>query len=200
MMMTQLRLNFASQQVRRDVADPYEMHRTIQRLLDGSEERPLWRLHHDAGGTHAVMLLQTERTPQRIRIDELDPEYLLAFDSRHNRLLENMAEDDLLHFRLWANPTVTREGKRHGLVNYEDQISWIERVFSGNGALISGVQAGAAQRITGGRRRRSRPIVITGVQFDGRLRVQDSAALRSLVIRGAGPAKSFGFGLITLAR
>lgn len=200
MMMTQMRLNFDSQQVRRDIGDPYEMHRTMQRLVDGHDARPLWRLDYDSAGNSATVLLQTKETPNPRAFEALDEDYLLSFESRPNQLLENIDAGDALHFRVWANPTVTREGKRHGLVRYEEQIAWIERTFQRHGTSVPGVRAGAIRRVVAGRRRASRPIVVMGVMFDGRLTVHDANAFRAAVIQGIGPAKSLGFGLVTLAR
>lgn len=200
MIMTRMKLNFSSQQVRRDVADPYEMHRTLQRLLDGKEDRPLWRMEQDPAGSHATLLLQTRERPDQAALTELDPEYCLAFESRHNQLLENIRSGDRLHFRVRANPTVTREGKRHGLVKYEDQLAWIGRTLDRHGAQLVTAAAGAAGRITSGRRRAGRPITTTSVLYDGILNVMQEDAFREMVTRGIGHAKSLGFGLVTLAR
>lgn len=200
MMLTQMKLNVLSAQVRRDMADPYEMHRTIQRLTDGQERRPLWRLEHDGSGQHPVVLLQTEAAPDRRLLDEFDSHYLLDFGTRENRLLANISAEDVLNFRLHANPTVTRLGKRHGLVEHDDQVAWIARVLDRHGAALHGVRIGASRRMVSGRRRGSKPMIVTGVTFDGQLGVLDADSLRELVSNGIGHAKALGLGLMTLAR
>jgi CRISPR system Cascade subunit CasE len=47
--------------------------------------------------------------------------------------------------------------------------------------------------------RKSKPVTLVAVTFDGRLEVTDPAALRRTLTQGIGRAKAYGCGLITLA-
>lgn len=47
--------------------------------------------------------------------------------------------------------------------------------------------------------RSKRQVTLTTAQYDGRLEIIDADALRGALVRGIGPAKAYGCGLLTLA-
>lgn len=200
MILSRLTLNLESRAVRRDIADPYQMHSTFMRLVDSGAPRPLWRLDRYQVGHPPIVLLQTESVPEVGAFDEYDPDYLLEHESRANRLLQNLEIGDQLQFRVRANPTITRDGKRHGLVRFEEQVGWLERQLNASGALAATIVPSEPRRDVFRKRAGGRPIVLFGVTFDGILEVTDPALLRAVVKRGVGHGRSFGLGLITLAR
>lgn len=200
MVLSRLVLNLESRAVRRDVANPYEMHATLMRLTEGVAGKPLWRFERQRGTDPPVLLLQSAAAPDKSVLDEIDPGYVLAFESKENKLVNNLSPDDMLRFRVKANPTVTRDRKRHGLVRYEDQVSWMERQLGKHGAVPMGIQVLDSKRASFRRNRGSPPITIVGVVFDGLLKVADPEALRKSVTAGIGHARAFGFGLMTLGR
>ncbi len=194
-------LNLADAAARRDIANPYEMHSTLMRLVDAGSGRPLWRLERSKDHERPpVVLIQTESSPDASALRGASPSYLLEFCSRENRLLSRVKTGDVLNFRLRANPTVTRERKRHGLERIEDQLSWLERQVKGAGAKLIWAQTSDSGKVRFARRGSKRPIVLMGVTFDGQLEVVEPEALRAAVKAGIGPGKALGFGLMTLAR
>lgn len=199
--MSQAILNLADTAARRDIANPYEMHSTLMRLVDAGSSRPLWRLERSRNHERSpVVLIQTEDVPAAEALRGASGDYLIHFSSRENRLLESMRAGDHLYFRLRANPTVTREGRRHGLERMEDQIAWLDRQIEGAGGRLVGAQTSNAGKVRFARRGSERRIVLMGVTFDGVLEVTDAVALRNAVKKGIGPGKALGFGLLTLAR
>lgn len=200
MILSRLTLNLESRAVRRDVADPYQMHSTFMRLVDSGAPRPLWRLERYQVGQPPIVLLQTESMPEVAAFHEYDPDYLLEHESRANRLLQNLEIGDRLNFRIRANPTVTRDGKRHGLVRFEEQVGWLERQINASGALADAIVPSESRRDVFRKRAGGKPVVLFGVTFDGSLEVTDPVLLRAAVRSGVGHGRSFGFGLITLAR
>lgn len=200
MVLTKLVMNLESRAARRDLANAYQMHSTLMRLVDSGAGKPLWRLERPPREGPPIVLIQTESAPPRSALREVDEEYFVSFESRENRLLANLAAGDLLRFRVRANPTVTREKKRHGLVRYEEQIGWIERQLRRNGATPKVAEVLDSRSEVFRRRRGGAPVTIVGVTYDGSLRVDDPLLLRGAVVRGIGHGRSFGFGLITLGR
>lgn len=199
--MSQVVLNLADAAARRDIANPYEMHSTLMRLVDAGSSRPLWRLERSRDRERPpVVLIQTEDVPEASALSGASQDYFIHFSSRHNRLLESLRSGDQLNFRLRANPTVTRERKRHGLERVEDQLSWLERQIEGAGGRLVGAQTSNSGKVRFIRRGSDRRIVLLGVTYDGRLEVTDAQALREAVKFGLGPGKALGFGLLTLAR
>jgi CRISPR system Cascade subunit CasE len=128
---------------------------------------------------------------------------------------------DRLCFRLHANPTkktkrLTRREQEQGkpppakarrlpCLSYGEQLAWLERKGQEGGfklvkdEKLSVVPAGiaCAQRT---RDREEKPISLFGVHFDGILEVADDPGRFVQTLReGIGPAKAFGFGLLSLA-
>lgn len=200
MMLSRLTLNLEARVARRDFGDPYQMHSSLMRLMANGEERPLWRVERTETGRPPIVLLQTDNEPNWSALGEIGEQYLLDHECQENRLVERLRVDDKLNFRLRANPTVTREGKRHGLVQAEDQIGWLQRQLSNSGASLGVVVPTGVTRESFRKRRGSVPITLSAVTFDGTLQVIDPVKLSEAVRRGFGHGKSFGLGLLTLAR
>lgn len=201
MVLSRAVLNLADPVARRDLANPYEMHSTLMRLVDAGSSRPLWRLETSRDpNAPPFVLIQTEQPPDGEALRGASDTYLRKFSSRENRLLDNLKAGDVLNFRLRANPTVTRERKRHGLERTDDQLAWLERQMEGAGTRLLGAQAGHVGKLNIARRGSERRIVLMGVTFDGQLEVCKPEKLRTAVTSGIGPGKALGFGLLTLAR
>jgi len=120
----------------------------------------------------------------------------------------------VLGFRLVANPTkkVTapgqRQGKRVALLDIADgdgltpAQQWLHRKAGLGGfdllhVLTEEFRLGARSAAEGAGKPQ---LPFYGVRFDGLLRVSDPARFAESVRQGIGPAKSFGFGLLSLAR
>lgn len=200
MVLSRLVMNLGSSAARRDLANAYEMHSTLMRLVDAGAGRPLWRLELGRDGRPPELLIQTDVEPDFGALTTLDDSYFLEADSRPNRLVANLVVGDRLRFRVRANPTVTREGKRHGLVQYEEQVAWITRQLQRHGARPLEIHVSGSQREVFRKRRGGAPITVVGVTYDGALEVEDLAGTRELVRNGIGHARALGFGLVTVAR
>lgn len=200
MVLSKITLDLDDASARRDLADPYEMHATLMRLVDGGVSRPLWRLEVPRGPLPPHILVQTDVPPDPTQLRNGGTPYYTSFESRPHRLADDLRTGELLRFRLRANPTVTRDRKRHGLLREEEQLAWIDRVLAKCGACDVLATVTASGREVMRRRRGGAPIVIHAATFDGVMRVNDIDALRKALNQGIGHAKALGFGLITVAR
>lgn len=204
MYLTQLRLDPRHPAARRDLADPYDMHRTLVRAFvrDDKQAPPrfLWRLEPGRDWHQPVVLVQSALAPDWSFLSSA-PGYLQPAGDPPSKTFE---PQDLIQtgarcrFRLTANPTVTREGKRYGLVGENAQLAWLHRQgerlgFSVELGLVSGSLT-VHGRKSGGR------VSLLQVVFDGVLQVRDGAALSQAVTAGIGHGKAFGCGLLSLAR
>jgi len=211
MYLTRLVLNPRNRQVQREVAQPYEMHRSMMRAfpddLEEGQERVLFRLE-TAG--RLVLLVQSWTPPDwsclaspahrgyLLPVSEPNPA-LKAFDLA-------LQAGQALAFRLRANPTVKRkfpEGdhKRVGIYRPEEQMEWLRRKGERGGFAV--LSANTSGRVTvkgwvGGNGKR-RPLTMVSVQFDGILQVTDPDRLWMRVRQGIGSGKGLGFGLLSLA-
>ncbi len=204
MYLTRLRLDPRSAQTRRDLGDPYEMHRTLVRpfVRDAQQTPPriLWRVEPTAAWSVPEVLVQSEEAADWGLLQQL-PGYLQSERPWETKVItpeDWLQPEHSYRFRLFANPTVTRDGKRLGLVTEEAQLAWLARQGERHGFAVE------AALVTGSEQLRSRKqdsrISVLQACFEGRLRVRDCAALASALRTGIGPGKAFGCGLLSLGR
>ena len=105
----------------------------------------------------------------------------------------------VLRFRLCANPTVKRDGSRHALRERADLGSWLSRKAEEGGFAVQSWRERAGKWVSGSKRRGADPIRLWTVTFDGRVRVTDAEGFRRTLAAGIGPAKAFGCGLLSVA-
>jgi len=212
MYLSRLILNPRSRRAQREIADLYQLHRSLMRAFPDSlqegDERVLFRLDADTRDGAPTVLLQSWLEPKWDWLsDEGARGYLLrppetkAFDLR-------LAAGQVLAFRLRANPTVKRkfddgDHKRVGLYREEEQIEWLKRKGEQGGFRLLAARAGGDSRAGGFIRREgeneTHKLTLLAVQFDGLLQVTDPDRLRETVRRGIGSGKGLGFGLLSLA-
>jgi CRISPR system Cascade subunit CasE len=204
-----LTLNPRNRRVQKEIADPYQMHRSIMRAfpedLDTKQERVLFRLDAPRGGP-PVLLVQSLTWPDWSWLEEDGARgYLLTTDEPNPWVKEFALEvkpGQVLAFRLRGNPTVKRGGKRLGLYREEEQMSWLARKAEQGGFRLLSVNS-SNEKVVGGiihRESRKDRLRLLSVQFDGLLQVLDAQRLRCSIENGVGSGKGFGFGLLSVAR
>ena len=218
MYLSKLTLNPEHAQARTDLASSYQLHRTLARAFGDAPEGEHRATHgilfrvDDAGRGGVPVLVQSTTEPDW---HQLDSSYALQIDGPKAVLLE-LAEGQRLRFRLVANPVrrVNVEGKKHArreaLVHPRAKdgietgyLDWLDRQLARHGATLGDV-ADAPFRLDR-KRKAGRGMIAKGqiphfgVRFDGTLTVDDPDALANAVRAGVGPAKAFGFGLLSLA-
>lgn len=221
MYLTRLILNPRHRRVQRELADPYQMHKTLMRGfpddLNRERDRVLFRVETDPRSGLLTVLLQSTLEPGWAWLQEngardyLLPGHLLPPGVEQNPATKTfdltLAPGQVLAFRLRANPTVKRrfpsgDHKRVGVYGEEKQVEWLKRKGELGGfrlvtARTSG-QEDVKRTIT--RQGKKHKLKLAAVQFDGLLQVTDPGRLSETVRRGIGSAKGFGFGLLSLAR
>lgn len=213
MYLSRLILNPRSRRVQREVAHPYEMHRSLMRafpddLKDG-DERVLFRLEPSRNGG-LVLLVQSWTLPDWSWLAEPGArDYLLPVGEPNPAVKSfdlDLAPGQLLAFRLRANPTARKRlpdgsRKRVGLYDEEEQMAWLKRKAEQGGFRL--VSARTTERDdVGGKIKRddeTHQLKLAAVRFDGLLQVTDPERLREAVRQGIGSGKGLGFGLLSLA-
>lgn len=198
MYLSRLLLNPLCRQVRRDLADVRQMHRTVYTAggmnAGTPEQRLLYRL--DWVGESLVLLLQSERKPlwSKLAGDYLwpGPDALLV------RMCDwQVCAGQTLRFRLRANPTFRRGRRRLAWLQETDQKSWLHRKGAQGGFSVPVVSVRAEGMVRSMTREMS--LQLYSVLYDGHLQVTDPTAFHETLIRGLGSGKAFGFGLLTVA-
>jgi len=218
MYLSLLLLDPRSREAHADLADPYQMHRTIARGFgEGAEAyrsaRVLFRTEEGRNGCPFV-LVQSLLEPDW-RVLTARPRYLRC-TPRVKELRPVVRANQHLAFRLRANPTVKRDGRRHPIweprqagETLGDSAARLRRVEAAREQWLrrKGEEGGfAVEQVD----IQSEPVqvchrlddraVFNAVRFDGILRVTDAQAFAQTLEAGIGSGKAFGFGLLSVAR
>lgn len=218
MYLSRLYLNPRSRQVRSELANPYEMHRTVMKAFAreyNQAGRILYRMEIDPRTRVPQILVQSATRPDWEFLCVSDSKYLLS-ESEVNDPKPNPAvkEFDLqltrgkvLTFRLQANPSIKKKtpgkknGIRLGILSEKDQLDWLQRKVADAGASLLSGRVSREDRITGFSYKGSNRFNLSflSVLFEGTLQVVDPNQLKHAVYHGVGCAKGLGFGLLSLA-
>lgn len=206
MYLSKLTLDPMHPQARRDLGSPYEMHRTLARVYaPDAHNQPqpfLWRLEPGRDPAHsATILVQSDVVGNWPVLDQM-PGYAVEVlgDKPVNLDRLIMTTGDRFRFRILANPTVTREGKRHGLTREEEQLDWLGRQGGKHGFSLDSCLRLGNERIQTRQGRMGRRITLQTVLFEGILEASEVARLQVAVRFGLGHGKAMGLGLLSLAR
>ena len=225
MYLSRLLLNPRSRQVQRELADPYEMHRTVCRAFPDAN----YKDNEPSGILFRVDLHLKTHLPTLLVQSLQQPDWGFLLTDRKDYLLGDVAlppgvenpafkEMDLqlrsgqtLAFRLRANPTFKKtaekeDGKKHkarlGIFKEDDQRKWLERKIESAGAALVSVNIADDQLVRGKlfiEKNDEKRLRFLSVLFDGVLQVKDPKSLVETIYTGIGSAKGLGFGLLSLA-
>ncbi len=160
----------------------------------------LYRVEPGAQG-RAVILVQSVVVPDFAWAFH-NAGFLLAAPPATKPYEPTLSEGERLRFRLRANPTFKREGKRLAWLSEEDQLRWLARKGETGGFALEGVTAtseGFRRGRKGGGDATHR-MSLFSVLFEGRLDVTDAVRFAEVLRAGVGSGKALGFGLLSVAR
>jgi len=206
MHLSRIVLNPYNRQARLDLSDPYQMHRSLVRAFvsDPAQVPPrfLWRLEESHPQQESTVLLQSAQAPDFSEL-QARPGYLsenleCALSSKSVDLTRLVAFGVQYRFRLVANPTVSREGKRFGLVGEADQVAWLTRQGERHGFLLKSTLVVNSHYIK--TRKAGAVVSLLRVQYEGVLCVCAAERFCSALLAGIGPGKALGCGLLSVAR
>ena len=204
MFLSRLQLNPSHPQARRDLASAYEMHRTLARAFAANADAPparfLWRLERDGGGLACSTVLVQAALGGCWDALITQTGYLTGEPSDKTVAEERLVQVGRAYrFRLLANPTVTRAGKRWGLHDEDARLAWLQRQGQRHGFALRVADRSANGRLHAMRGASDRRITLDAVLFDGVIEATDAVALRHALVAGIGPGKALGLGLLSLA-
>jgi CRISPR system Cascade subunit CasE len=209
MYISRLFLDPANRQVIHEIANRYELHRTLTAQFEGKQREEiglLFRLEEADTYEFAppTLLVQTLIAPDWEKLYQKG----MLLQKAETKLYEpELQQGDVLYFRLLANPTVRRRsgdfaGKRVELRKDEEHEAWLVRKSAQSGFTLQGVRTSDRGKITSTRFVDGKKQTIThqAVLYDGVLEVRDAQRFLVALKKGIGPAKAFGFGLLSLAK
>lgn len=201
MYLSQLKLNPRHRRARIEMADRYELHRTLLKAFPPTlpaDERVLYRVETDHTTGAATVLLQSVHAPNWDAADHLHSTGYLLEAPQIRPVTPAVEAGARLPFRLQANPTVKRDGKRHALYADDALLAWIQRKGQQHGFAADALELRVNKMGNMHGKNGSRRMTWHVVQFDGILQVTDNDTFAAALIGGIGSAKSFGCGLISV--
>ena len=221
MLLHRIHLNPRSREARRDLSDPYQMHSTLCRAFSLPDQKCpegefLWRLEPESGPDNLPrVLVQSRSQPDWSRINL--PDWLAtaepAIDLSVRLKLGSLKAGQRFRYRLRANPCVTRNHKRLGLLRLIDQEAWVARKGDMHGFTVPQLAKAeptevaevrfdvriSQEQMLRGNQRAGNGIRVYTVLFDGFLIVTDSERFGAALKSGIGHGKSMGLGLLSIA-
>ncbi|MBN1595021.1 type I-E CRISPR-associated protein Cas6/Cse3/CasE [candidate division FCPU426 bacterium] len=207
-------------EVRRDLADPYQLHSTLCRAFSTpdtkcSEGEFLWRLEPEknSDGMPRILVQSRKRADWKgIGVQgwlaKADP----AIDLGERLKLDSLKVGQRYRFRLRANPCISRKGKRLGLLKLPEQEAWIARKGQQHGFSLPqfssfdlseasqpriDVRVSQEQMIQG-EQQSGNLIKLLSVLFDGVLTVTEPDKFINTLQTGIGHGKAMGLGLLSV--
>lgn len=208
MYLSRLVLNERDRLVLRDLANAHDLHRRImQAFPDEKRENPRadWQVLFRQEPASEVVLVQSEIEPDWTYL----PSTYLSDrvpNSIQVKLFELSADrvgnGSVWQFRLRANPSKrdSTTKKTVGFYHCADQLAWLERQAGRNGFRLHGVDVVPSPNVFGRKGQGMSPIRITTALYQGILEVTDSALFLVALRQGLGRGKSYGCGLVSIAR
>jgi len=194
MYLSKLSLDPRSRQVVAELNNRYELHRTLMAAFPpDSPGRVLYRLEQRREHPPDV-LVQSSAPPDW---SHLERNGYLRRPPRHKEFSPEFRAGQCLAFRLRANPTVTRDGSRLGLLDESEQRDWLARKADRSGFSLRGFRNTPEGFLR--MRKADRTLTFYSVLYEGALAVTDPASFVEALCEGIGPAKAFGFGLLSTA-
>lgn len=131
-------------EARRDLADPYQLHATLCRAFSRPEQKcpegaVLWRLEPESGPEGCPrVLIQSRAIPDwaGIGVQGWLAKADAPIDLDGRLKLDALKSGQRYRFRLRANPCVSRNGKRLGLLQLVEQEQWIQRKGQAHGFVL----------------------------------------------------------------
>ena len=211
--LSKLVLEMRHPQVRADLRNPYDLHRTLTFafVAEGEdlppEKRPLWR---QDGERPPILMVQSRAAPDWDQLLVRHPGYL-TFQVTHldeAKLTALSREGAEYRFRLRANTTVTKQvaaedkprghkPKRIGLYGAEAQAEWLLAQGERCGFMPERFEITHSERFRA--RKGGAKVTLSAATFEGVLSVTDPAKLRGALCGGLGHGRAFGLGLLSLA-
>lgn len=220
MFLHRIHLDPRCREARRDLSDPYQLHSTLCRAFSTPGKKCpqgeiLWRLEPETDPTGCPRILVQSRTlPNWSGIGvsgwlaSVDP----AIDLKERLKLDSLKAGQRFRFRLRANPCVTRNGRRRGLLRREEQEAWVELKAQRHGFVLArlasfdpseALQARVDVRISHeqmlrGKQHSGNAIRVHSVLCDGFLAVTEPSIFMAALQTGIGHGKIMGLGLLSV--
>lgn len=203
MYLSELELDITSPSVRQALRNCHDMHKNIMKAFGQSrrDARVLYRvMKTDA---RIAIYVQSETEPQWNLIAANG--YFCTRIQDISALLDKFTDGSLLRFSVLACPSKKMRGdgrnsRRVLLKTADERMEWLKRQGDKHGFLVLEAYEAASHEKVFGIRKPSGEFFLSGVPFEGILRIADADTFRKDFPCGIGAEKAYGFGLLMIAR
>lgn len=196
MFISQLFLNNNSLEVKRDLGDCQELHRTLSKAFLDNRADSGWLYEFKNEEKQNLINVRSSCIPNWAILPK---GYLLKivgpkFSTKYLSLQNNQ----ILFFRLKANPTrrLLETGDRVLINQPLKQTEWLLKKGKNNGFELLSSKIILNDKISGFRNRQK--ITFGSVVFNGYLKISDKDRFIQCLKNGIGSAKAYGFGMLIL--
>ena len=206
MYLSRIKLDTSLRKTMQALSAPNLIHGAIESTEGEERTRKLWRIDDLHGDKYLLILSQNE-----IDFSSVAEQFS---DSReyecktYDKLLERIENGGKWHFRLKANPVISKrleEGKRGKVlahISTSHQEEWLLKKAEKNGFLLNeGEWLVTESRwyIFKKNKDSKSSVKMLSVTYEGILTVTDAELFSQALINGIGREKAFGLGLMTIA-
>ena len=207
MFLSRIKLDTTRRSTMKALASPNLFHGAIEQSFSGPRSRNLWRI--DTLGENTYLLVLSRNAPDfKSLIAQFGTEGNSWESRSYDALLGRIETGGFWHFRLTANPTISKafgsaeRGKVLGHITSEHQKRWLldraeKHGFSLEEERFSVVQSRwiRFRKGTDG----GRPVSLLSVTYEGMLTVTDPVLFTQTLTDGLGRGKAYGLGMLTVA-
>ncbi len=204
MYLSRVKINTSIRNTRKFLGSLQVIHASVESCFaDHDTTRKLWRLDYFCGQPYLLVLSR-----EKPDFTSLVEQYGYAGEDGeirdYQRVLDCLEDGKRFRFRLCANPvhSIKDEGGKRGKVvphvTICQQEEWLEQKCEKLGFSLDEflVVQRELKRFT----RQGKPITLHTAVYEGILTIRQAEIFRETLVQGIGRAKSYGCGLLTLAR
>ncbi len=204
MYLSRIKLNTSIRNTIKLLSSPQVAHAVVETSFsDDDQTRKLWRLDYYQGRP-CILLLSQNKPDLQDFIEQFGypAEQKEIYD--YQRVLDILHNGQRYRFRLCANPVHSvkqedgRRGKIYPHVTVAQQETWLSSKSQKLGFTLGPFTV--VQRSIKKFTRQHKYVTLSMVNYEGILEISDVSVFKGTLVQGIGRAKSYGCGLLTLAR
>jgi CRISPR system Cascade subunit CasE len=204
MYLSRVKINTSIRNTLKFLSSPQVVHAVVEAsFADSDQTRKLWRIDYYRG--HSYMLLFSQNKPDFADfIKQFGYPDMSGEVRDYQKVLDILQNGQQYRFRLCANPVYSikqgesQRGKIVPHITISQQEGWLQRKSEGAGFTLNefAIKQRGIKKFT----RQHKYVTLSTATYEGVLKIKDAEAFRATLIQGIGRAKSYGCGLLTLAK
>lgn len=204
MYLSRIKIDRNNRQKMKDLTHLGAFHNWVEKsfpneINHGKRLRHLWRI--DKLNGEKYLLIVSDERPDIKELIKYGVENTAEIKD-YGPYISKLHNNQLLYFRLTANPTYRTDGKVYPHITIEQQKNWLLKRSEREGFRIISDQTGKHNFDVTSRDwpilYHKRQVRLSRVTFEGILRITDKLRLEKALTQGIGREKAYGMGMLTV--